>query len=63
MWSLLKRTLNDYKNAPKGMDELYERVTKIWYDLMKPEECRKVIESIPQRIQKCIQNKGRWTDY
>src|SRR6478735_1528816 len=63
MWSLLKRRLNDYETAPKGMNELYERVTKVWYDLMKPEECQKVIESMPQRIHKCIQNKGRWTDY
>ncbi|KAG1157973.1 hypothetical protein G6F36_014198 [Rhizopus arrhizus] len=63
MWSLLKRRLNDYETAPKGMNELYERVTKVWYDHMKPEECQKVIESMPQRIHKCIQNKGRWTDY
>ncbi|KAG1367341.1 hypothetical protein G6F61_012995 [Rhizopus arrhizus] len=28
MWSLLKRRLNDYETAPKGMNELYERVTK-----------------------------------
>ncbi|KAG1369133.1 hypothetical protein G6F61_012596 [Rhizopus arrhizus] len=59
MWSLLKRRLNDYETAPKGMNELYERVTKVWYDLMKPEECQKVIERMPQRIQKRVQNKGR----
>ncbi|KAG1324523.1 hypothetical protein G6F63_012551 [Rhizopus arrhizus] len=29
MWSLLKRRLNDYETAPKGMNELYERVTKV----------------------------------
>ncbi|KAG1397924.1 hypothetical protein G6F59_013566 [Rhizopus arrhizus] len=63
MWSLLKRRLNDYETAPKGMNELYERVTKVWYDHMKPEECQKVVKSMPQRIQKCIQNKGRWADY
>ncbi|KAG0820392.1 hypothetical protein G6F17_012430 [Rhizopus arrhizus] len=63
MWSLLKRRLNDYETAPKGMNELYERVTKVWYDLMKLEECQKVIERMLQRIQKCVQNKGRWTDY
>ncbi|KAG0821188.1 hypothetical protein G6F16_012290 [Rhizopus arrhizus] len=39
MWSLLKRKLNDYETAPRVMKELYERVTKVWYDLMKPEEC------------------------
>ncbi|EIE92200.1 hypothetical protein RO3G_16911 [Rhizopus delemar RA 99-880] len=63
MWSLLKRRLNDYETAPKGMNELYERVTKVWYDLMKLEECQKVIESMPKRIKQCIKNKGRWTDY
>ncbi|KAG0861696.1 hypothetical protein G6F16_013080 [Rhizopus arrhizus] len=30
MWSLLKRRLNDYETAPKGMNKLYERVTKVW---------------------------------
>ncbi|KAG1060166.1 hypothetical protein G6F42_028064 [Rhizopus arrhizus] len=25
IWSLLKRRLNDYETAPKGMNELYER--------------------------------------
>ncbi|KAG1032362.1 hypothetical protein G6F43_013791 [Rhizopus delemar] len=50
MWSLLKRRLNDYETAPKGMNELYERVTKVWYDLMKPEECQKVIESMPKLL-------------
>ncbi|KAG0805370.1 hypothetical protein G6F18_014137 [Rhizopus arrhizus] len=63
MWSLLKRRLNDYETAPKGMNELYERVTKVWYDLMKPEECQKVIETMPKRIKQSIKNKGRWTDY
>ncbi|EIE92328.1 hypothetical protein RO3G_17199 [Rhizopus delemar RA 99-880] len=29
MWSLLKRRLNDYETAPKGMNELYERCHKI----------------------------------
>ncbi|KAG1136242.1 hypothetical protein G6F38_012200 [Rhizopus arrhizus] len=63
MWSLLKRRLNDYETAPKGMNELYERVTKVWYDLMKPEECQKVIETMPKRIKQRIKDKGRCTDY
>ncbi|KAG0742029.1 hypothetical protein G6F32_012837 [Rhizopus arrhizus] len=63
IWSLLKRRLNDYETAPKGMNELYKRMTKVCYDLMKTEECQKVVKRMPQRIQKCVQNKGRWTDY
>jgi hypothetical protein len=41
----------------------YERVTKVWYDLMEPEEYQKVVETMPKRIKQCIKNKGRWTDY
>ncbi|KAG1309778.1 hypothetical protein G6F62_014754 [Rhizopus arrhizus] len=63
MWSLLKRRLNDYETAPKGMNELYERATKVWYVLMKPEECQKVIETMPKPIKQCIKDKGRCTDY
>ncbi|KAG1153208.1 hypothetical protein G6F37_010565 [Rhizopus arrhizus] len=63
IWSSLNRRLNDYETAPKGMNELYERVTKVWYDLMKPDECQKVIETMPKRIKQCMKNKGRWTDY
>ncbi|KAK4513557.1 uncharacterized protein ATC70_005560 [Mucor velutinosus] len=63
MWALLKRRLNEYETATKGMNELYERVTEIWYDQIKPEECQKVIESMPQRIAAVIKAKGKWTKY
>ena len=63
MWALLKRRLNQYETATKGMNELYERVTEVWYDQMKPEECQKVIESIPRRIKAVIRAKGYWTKY
>ena len=63
MWALLKRRLNEYETAAKGMNELYERVVEVWYDQIKEEECQKVIESMPKRIQACIKAKGRWTKY
>lgn len=63
MWSLLKRRLNDFDSAPKGMEDLNERVTKVWYEQMKPEDCQKVIDSMPKRIEACIKAKGRWTKY
>lgn len=63
MWALLKRRLNEYETATKGMSELYERVTEVWYDHVKPEECQKVIESMPRRIEACIKAKGKWTKY
>jgi uncharacterized protein (DUF2267 family) len=63
MWRLLKIRLNEYDTPPKGMQELYERVTKVWYDVIDKEECRNVIHSMPRRIEQCIRRKGHWTDY
>lgn len=63
MWGLLKRRLNEYDTAPKGLNELYERVTHIWYNVITKEECQKVIDSMPRRIEQVIKNKGLWTDY
>ena len=30
---------------------------------IKEEECQKVVESMPKRIQACIKAKRRWTKY
>jgi transposase len=63
MWALLKRRLNEYETAPKGMNELNERVTDIWYNTMAIAECKKVIDSMPRRIKARIRAKGKWTKY
>jgi transposase len=63
MWQLLKIRLNEFETPPKGVQELYERVTKVWYDVITKEECQKCIESMPKRIKMCLKNKGYWTDY
>jgi transposase/uncharacterized protein (DUF2267 family) len=63
MWQLLKIRLNEFDTPPKGMQELYERVTKVWYDVITEEDCKKVIESMPRRIEQCIKAKGYWTKY
>ena len=63
MWSLLKRKLNEYGSAPKGLESLNERVIDIWYNKITPEDCQKVIESMPNRIQACLKAKGKWTKY
>jgi uncharacterized protein (DUF2267 family) len=63
MWRLLKIRLNEYDSPPKGTQDLYERVTKVWYDVIKKDECQNVIESMPRRIRECIKRKGYWTDY
>ncbi|KAG0930492.1 hypothetical protein G6F28_011559 [Rhizopus arrhizus] len=43
------------------MNELYERVTKVWYDLMKPEECQKVIETMPKLLRVTVVSQNRYS--
>jgi transposase len=52
MWQLLKIRLNEFETPPKGVQELYERVTKVWYDVITKEECQKCIEACPN-VLKC----------
>ena len=63
MWALLKRRLNEYDTAPKGMNELFERITDTWYKKITKEDCLKVIDSMPSRIEAVIKSKGYWTEY
>jgi hypothetical protein len=63
MWALLKRRLNEFDTAPKGMNELFERVSTVWYEVIKKEECQRVIDSMPKRVEQVIKRKGLWTDY
>lgn len=63
MWALLKRRLNEYETAPKGLNDLNERVNDIWYNNILVSECQNIISSMPKRIEACIKAKGRWTKY
>jgi hypothetical protein len=63
MWALLKRRLNEYETAPKGILDLSESVTDVWYNTIKQAECQKVIDSMPNRIKQCLERNGLWTDY
>ena len=55
--------LNSHKAAPKGILDLSERVTEVWYNTIKQEECQKVIDSMPNCIKQCLERNGLWTDY
>lgn len=63
MWALLKRKLNEYESPPKGVRELYERVVDIWYNNITREDCLRVIDSMPDRIEAVIKANGNWTKY
>jgi transposase len=62
IWALVKRRLCEYESAPTGLLDLWERVEQVWDKLTK-EDCLKVIDSMPDRIQAVLSAEGRWTDY
>ena len=62
MWAWLKGRLSEYKTAQKGIKELFDRVGQTWYGFTK-EECRRVIDTMPERCQAVMKAKGGWTDY
>ena len=58
----MKLELQEYKEPPKHLDELWERVTYKWRRI-PVSEVRKVILSMPERIQAVVGAKGAWTSY
>jgi transposase len=62
LWNHLKRKLGEYEEPPRGIQELWERVQKEW-DNIGVEECRKLIESMPRRVEAVLKAKGGHTKY
>ena len=49
LWGCLKRGLAEHENSPNGIHELWERIPV--------EECQKLIESMPRRVQAVLKQK------
>jgi hypothetical protein len=62
LWEHLKRKLGQYETPASGILELWERVEKEWDDI-KPEECQRLIESMPRRVEAVLKAKGGSTKY
>jgi transposase len=62
LWFHLKKQLQKYPSPPKGVWELWERVEVEWPKI-EPQECQKLIESIPRRLAAVIKAKGGHTKY
>ena len=66
LWALLKRRLNQYETPPSGMLELWERIHFQFYFQfyeITENECMRLYESMPRRIEAVLMAKGMWTDY
>jgi transposase len=62
LWALLKRRLNQYETPPSGMLELWERTHFQFYKITG-DECMRLYDSMPRRIEAVLAAKGMWTDY
>ena len=62
LWELLKRRLNKYKEPPKGVYELWDRVAEEW-NKITPEDYQNLIESLPRRLEAVYKAKGGHTKY
>ena len=58
----MKWKLGKYKEAPKGIQELWEHVQVEW-DGLEAEVCQNLIESMPRRVEAVYKAKGGYTKY
>ena len=61
-WGYPKRRLAEYKHPPNRIHKLWERIQEEWKKI-PAEECQKLIESMPRRIEAVIKVKGGYTKY
>ena len=62
LWAILKRRLNAFDTAPRGLQELWDRVQPVWNSI-EPELCLKLVATMPQRMEAVIKARGRWIDF
>ncbi len=60
LWGIVKRKMRNKR--PKSADELKATVKETWASI-PPQQCRKLITSIPRRIEAVIKAKGAPTKY
>jgi len=60
LWQHLKKRLNSYERSARGVWELWERIDAEWGKI-EVEECQKLIESMPRRLEAVIQANGGHT--
>jgi transposase len=62
LWVHIKAKLAEFEYPPKGIQELWERVQKLW-DEIPASVCQNLIESMPRRVEALYKAKGRHTKY
>ena len=62
LWDRMKRRLSGYNTIPSSMHELWERVEAEWNSITV-EECLKLIDSMPSRVEAVLKANGGYTKY
>ena len=62
LWKHLKKRPNGYERPATGVWKLWERIEAEW-GRIEVEECQKLIESMPRRLEAVIQAKKGHTKY
>ena len=60
LWAILERRLNQYDSPPKGMIELWELVVQV-FPSITTHDCKRLVESMPKRMEAVVASKGKWT--
>ena len=62
LWQHLKRKLSSYETEPISITDLWNRVETEW-NLIPPQVCLNMIESMPRRVAAVLKSKGSHTKY
>ncbi len=62
MWHVLKQKLGDHELMPTSMHELWLRVQHEW-ESINVDDCMKLIETMPKRLEAVMKAKGGNTKY
>jgi transposase len=62
LWSIVKRKLREQETPHKGINDLWEKIQKIWNEI-DVKTCLNLIHSMPSRIEAVLKAKGMWTNY
>ena len=61
LWAIVKQRVRE--GPPLGtVEELWEQLERTWWDI-EPELCRRLVESMPARIEAVIEARGGYTHY
>ena len=63
IWAILKdRLFRNYDRPPTGMLELWDRIKEVWSQIT-PDECQRIVQTMPDRCAQILTRQGYWIPY